>query len=107
MKILVIPEGRDDIWVPDPDSLIAWIKEQNLDYIHNFITELPGMFIGADHELDNVIDDIQNGERLALTTGDVWKSNMKHALSIVKDNKLQLYDIGEITESDLVLEHVK
>jgi len=102
MKISVTPEGRDDIWIPDPDSLIDWIKEQNLEHIHNYITNVPGVFVGADHSLNNVIEDIQNGERLALTTGDVWKSNMKHALSIVKDNGLQLYDIGEITESDLI-----
>lgn len=100
MKISVTREGRDNVWIPDPDSLIAWIKEQKFKQIHNFLTS-SSVVIGADHDVKYVIEDIRSAERLALTTDDVWAANFCHALSVIKDNELQLYDIGEITESDL------
>jgi len=100
MKIAVTPEGRDNIFVPDPDSLIAWIEGQNFKYIHNFITNVPGVMIGADHDTKGVVEDIRSAERLAITIGDEWRNNMKHALAIIRNNELQVYDIGELTESD-------
>lgn len=100
MKISVTAEGRDSIFIPDPDSLIAWIEAQNFKHIHNFIPQ-GSMMIGADHDPESVVDDIRAAERLALTTGDEWQNNMRHALSIIRGNKLEIYDIGELTESDL------
>ncbi len=100
MKISASPEGRNNIYIPDPDSLIAWIEAQNFKYIHNFIPQSQ-MMIGADHDPKSVIQDIRDAERLALTTGDEWQNNMKHALSIIRNNKLEVYDIGELTDEDI------
>ena len=100
MKITVEAEGRDNIYVPDRESLIAWIEAQNFEHIHNFIPQ-GSLMIGADHDSKGVIDDIRKASRLALTTGPEWTNNMCHALSIIRNNELQVYDIGELTESDL------
>ncbi len=102
MKITATPEGRDNIYVPDRDSLIAWVVDQGFKHIHNFIPQ-GNLMIGADHDPEGVIDDIRGAERLAITTGPEWTNNMRHALSIIKDNKLEIYDIGELTEADFVL----
>ena len=104
LEITVTPEGRDNIYIPDPDSLIAWIEAQKFEYIHNFIPH-GAMMIGADHDPDGVIEDIRAADRLALTTGPEWINNMRHALSIIRNNRLEVYDIGELTESDLKVIH--
>ena len=104
MKITASPEGRENIYVPERESLIAWIEAQGFEQIHNFIAPQGGLMIGADHDPKGVVNDIRKADRLALTTGDEWKNNMKHALSIIKGNELQVYDIGELTEADFVLE---
>jgi hypothetical protein len=99
MKIKCIPEGRKDIYVPDKESLKQWIKSKDFKQIHNFKTG--GMMIGADHDVDSVLEDIDNSERLALVIGKQAGQNFGHSLAIVQNNRLELYDIGKITEDDL------
>lgn len=100
MKIKVKPEGRKDIWIPEKESLKAWIKSKNFEQIHNF---LPSSFamIGADYEVKSVLEDVDSAERIAILTGEAWVSQLKHALSIISKNRLEIYDIGEVTEEDL------
>ena len=100
MKIEVTPEGRDNIFIPNPDSLISWIEAQDFEHIHNFIPQ-GELMIGADHDPKGVISDIRNAKRLAITIGPEWQNNMRHALAIIRNNELQVYDIGELTEDDL------
>lgn len=102
MKIQVEPEGREGIYIPDRESLIAWIEAQEFDAIHNFITG--GVMIGADHDPASVIEDIRKADRVAIVTGDAYRQNMKHALAVI-NSKLELFDIGELTEADLDLSH--
>lgn len=101
MKIKVKPEGRENIYIPEAESLKAWIKSKKFKQIHNFI---PGgfMIIGADHDVKGVLQDIDNAERLALTLGG---QNMGHELAIITDNKLEVYDIGKLTLEDLEIEN--
>jgi len=100
MRISVTPEGRENIFIPYSDSLIAWIENQNFKHIHNFIPTGHAL-LGADHDTESVIRDIRAAERLAITIGSAWNRNMKHALAILRNNELQIYDIGELTDSDL------
>lgn len=99
-KIKVTPEGRDGVWLPEKESLKAWIVDMNFDSIHNFVASGP-MMIGANHEVESVLDDIDRGERLAVMTGETRRQNMNHALAIITNEKLEVYDIGELTEEDL------
>ena len=98
--IKVTPEGREGLWLADKDSLKAWIIEQEFEAIHNFI-DGGFMVIGADHQVDSVLVDIDAAERVAILTGDAQRNNLGHALALIIDNSLGMYDIGDITEADL------
>ena len=103
MKISVQPEGREGVYLPDRESLKAWIVDKGFEYIHSYIDGGP-FVIGADHDPASVLDDIDSGERLAILTGDAARGNLGHALAIIRNNKLEMYDIGEVTKDDLDLE---
>lgn len=100
MKIDVTPEGREGIYIPTKESLIAWIKSKKFKYIHNFIPS-GSMVIGADHDVKSVIEDIQDADRLGIITGKQRGINFGHALSVIRNERLEMYDIGEVTETDL------
>lgn len=100
MKIAVEPEGREGVWLPDAASLKTWIVAQEFDAIHNMLTSGP-MMLGADHDVADVLADIDRADRLGILTGDAQKGNLGHALAIITNNAMEMYDIGPITEDDL------
>lgn len=97
-KIEVKKEGRKDAWLPEKKSLISWIKSKNFEKIHNFIQGGFGL-IGADHEVDSVIEDIKKADRVAIFTDP--EINIRHSMAIIKEEKLEMYDVGEIKITDL------
>lgn len=100
--IKVKPEGRPSVWlVQDKKSLKDFIRSKNLDQIHNFVQAGP-MVIGADHSVESVLADIDRAERIAVFTEP--RENLGHALAIA-DVKLEMYDIGPVTEADLEIEN--
>ena len=101
MKIKVKKEGREGIYIPEKDSLKDFIKSKKLKSIHNFIPN-GNVFLGADHEVESVIDDIDRAERLGILVGNM--ANMGHCLSLISNERLECYDIGKITEKDLDIE---
>lgn len=98
MKIKVKPEGRENIWIPEKPSLKDFIKEKKFDAIHNFIPE-GNVILGADHEVDSVLEDIDRAERWAIFT-DI-EMNYRHSLALIFNNELQVYDMGQIRKKDL------
>ena len=103
-KIKVTPEGRDGIWLVEKNDLKMFLKTKDLQYVHNFPITSSTVFVGADHKIDSVMDDIDRAERVALLTGEAKQNNLNHALSLVIDNRLEIFDIGELTEDDLVID---
>ena len=107
-EIAVTPEGREGVWLADRDSLKSWITEQGFEHIHNFVASGP-LVIGADHSPESVLDDIDQADGVAILTGDAAKGNLGHALAIIAPpshglpQRLEMYDIGKITEADLSL----
>ncbi len=97
-KIIVKPEGRNGIWIPEKESLKSWIRSKKFGAIHNFIPT-GSMVLGADHEVKSVLEDIDRAERLAVFTDHT--ANMGHALALVTGNKLECYDIGKLEDKDL------
>lgn len=97
MKINVIPEGRENIWIPEQESLKAFILSKNFETIHNF--KGGSILMGANHEVKSVLDDIDNCERSAIFTDA--KANMGHSLALIINNSLEMYDIGKITLDDI------
>jgi hypothetical protein len=104
--IKVTPEGRPGVWLADRDSLKAWVVEKRFDRVHNFV-QAGGMLLGADHEVDSVIADIDAADRIAVLTGDAWRQNSRHALALImpgtesRPEHLEVYDVGEVTDADL------
>ena len=99
-KIKVKPEGRDGIWLIEKDEAIKLIKNCTEKKIHNFIQCGP-RFLGADWNKSEVIKTIKNSERVGLLTGEMQKQQFRHALSVIENNELKMFDVGEITERDL------
>jgi len=102
MKIKVTKEGRDGIYIPEKENLKKWIIEQKFETIHNYIPSNM-MMLGADHDVSGVLEDIDRADRLAILTGSAQSNNMGHALAIITNEKLEMYDIGKITNEDLII----
>jgi len=100
MKLKVKSEGRPEVWLAEGKDLIKWIKFKKFKQIHNFI-QGPGMVIGADHSVKSVIEDIKKAERIGILTGAAQNANLRHALSLIFNNELNMYDIGALEEKDL------
>lgn len=94
MKLRVKPEGRENLWIPiDNENLKQFIESRNLDAIHNF--RAGQIIIGADHEVDSVLEDIDRAERICIFTDE--KENLGHSLALIINNRLECYNIGKIT----------
>ena len=105
MKLKVQPEGRPNMWLPDMASLKEFIASKGLKKIHNFIPT-GMMMLGADHDVESVLADIERASRGAVFTDP--RANMGHSLALIfgdaakgDHEKLECYDIGPITEDDL------
>lgn len=100
MKIKCKPEGRKNIYVPEKESLKLFIKSRKLKQIHNF-APMETMILGADHPVKSVLKDINKADKLAIFTDQ--EQNMGHSLALIKDEKLECYEIGIIKKSDLTI----
>ena len=97
-KIKAKPEGRKNVWIPEKTSLVEFIKAKKLKTIHNFAGG-GNIIIGADHDVESVLQKIEKADRLGMFTDK--NMNMGHSLAIITKERLECYDIGEITEKDL------
>lgn len=100
MKCRVVSEGRPDVWLVEKDDLKAFITSRELEVVHNFKAN-PLLMLGADHSVAGVMKDIDRADSVALLTGEAKRGNMGHALSMILNNELELFDIGDLTEEDL------
>lgn len=104
LKIKCSPEGRIGIYIPDKESLKSYIKSLGKEDIHCFF---PGrIMLGADWSLDAVLNEVDKATRIGLCLEESGADNIGHVLSLIvplKDGseRLQIYDIGEITKDDL------
>ena len=69
--------------------------------IHNFGGNSGPIMIGADWKKSEVIKEINQSQRIGLLTGSALAGNRGHGLSVITGNKLEMFDIGEITDDDL------
>src|SRR3990167_7137380 len=108
MEIKVEKEGRKDMWIPEKKSLVRFIKAKKLKKIHNLIPT-GNLMLGADHDVDSVLEDIEKASRMAVFTDP--NANFGHSLALIFGDhkkgdveKLECYDIGKSTEEDLVVQ---
>ena len=101
-KIIVKAEGRENVYVvTDRESLKEYIKTLGLEKIHNFVQN-GNILFGTDHSVDSVFSDIDKAERLAVFTDPVM--NTRHSVALIINNKLECYDVGEITKENLSIQ---
>lgn len=101
MKIKVKKEGRKGMYLVEKEDIKEFIKSKNFEQIHNYPAPTGNIFVGADHSVKSVLEDIDKSERIAILIGSACANNMGHSLSVIINNKLEMFDIGEITEKDL------
>ena len=101
-KLNVVSESRTGVWLINKDDLMRYIKLDDQEQYHCFIGG-GSAYIGADWHKESVLDEIEKSERIAILTGDSLRNNMNHALSVISDNMLYMFDIGKITEDDLII----
>ena len=104
-RMRVTPEGRTDLWLVTPDEVVTWLEANKTEELawHSMIPT-NGMLLGADWNHDAVIDLVRKpGVRLAINT-DI-ASCMRHQLAIADDDegRLTVFDIGEITRTDITV----
>lgn len=104
MNIRVTPEGREGVWIADKDSIVDFLIGYEDDVIHNILPS-GSLMLGADWSKESVIEKAQQAEQIAILTGNSYRHNLNHALSIISGNELYIFDIGEINESDLLVEN--
>lgn len=92
-RVKAEPEGRDGIWIPDRDDLVAWIKSGR-GAIHCIIPVGP-VLTGADWTRAEVVKFVREADRLAVMTGPAARSNLAHNLAAISDNTLYMFDTGE------------
>jgi len=100
-KLKVKPEGREGVWLIEKEDLKQYLLLDEQEEYHCFIGGGQA-FIGAGWQKESVIDEIDKSERLAILIGDSLRNNMNHALAVISNNMLYMFDIGKITENDLI-----
>jgi hypothetical protein len=96
IKIKASKTATKDIFTPDKESLKTFIRSKGFKVFHNFQGNT-GIILGADHDVESVLSDIDKAERVAIFTNPNY--NMGHSLSLILNNKLECYDIGIIKET--------
>jgi hypothetical protein len=100
-KIKVKKEGRDGVYTCEKKDVIKWLEQSDLDLIHNYAGNRCSIMIGADWTKLQVIEEINESQRIGILTGSALAGNIRHGLSVITGNKLEMFDIGEITGDDL------
>jgi hypothetical protein len=101
-KIKVLLEGRENIFIPDKQSLIDFIKAKKLKYVHK-MEEACFAFLGCDYSKEEVIQAIFECDRVALLFID--DPIVNHSLRIIKNNEMKAFDVP-INIKDLEIHQV-
>ena len=104
-KIKVRREGRDGIYLVDKKEIKRFIIKAGFKKIHNLSQTLTGANIitGANYSVRDVLKDIDKADSVAVLTGGARKNNLNHSLSVIVGGGLEMFDIGEITDDDLLI----
>ena len=100
-KIKVKPEGRKGVYTCEKKDIVEWLEQSDMDTVHNYGGNSSPLMIGADWEKSTVIEQVNKSSRIGILTGSALTSNLRHGLSVITGNKLEMFDIGEITDDDL------
>lgn len=95
-KIKVKPEGREGIYLVEPDEICRFVELLPDDQFHAFKGDWPVM-IGADWEKESVLEYLRKCD----TIGIIIPPQVAHSISAINGMDRTLFDVSEITEEQL------
>lgn len=99
MKIKVKQSFTEGVFLVEKKEIVKYIKGSKLESIH-VINPNSSLFENYDHTIENALEKINEADSLAVLAGRASSNNLEHNLSVVKNNKLLLFNIGDV-EKDL------
>lgn len=93
-RVKVIPEGREGIYIVEPQEICGHIESANVETIHGFRGDWP-VLVGADWPKQAVIKFLREADKVAF----VFPHQVAHAISAVRGYDRVLFDVGEVDES--------
>ncbi len=99
MKIKVKRSITDGVFLVDKKEVIKYIKSSDLKSIH-VINPNSSLFANYDYTIENALKKIDEADSLAIVAGKASANNLEHNLSVVKNNELLIFNIGDV-EKDL------
>ena len=97
MKIKVKRSITEGVFLVDKKEITKYIKESDLESIH-VINPNSSLFTNYDYTIENTLKKIDEANSLAIVIGKASRNNLGHNLSVVKDNTLLLFNIGDVEE---------
>lgn len=98
MKIKVLPEGREGIYLVTKEEAIEFVEGLDQDEIHCHLGHI-GVLVGADWPKTDVTKLLNDPGRAAILVGNVM--HFDHQLVVLSMNDRYAFDVGQITEDDL------
>ena len=99
MKIKVKRSFTEGVFTVDKKEITKYIKDSDLKSIH-VINPDSSLFENYDYTIENALEKINDSDSLAILTGKASSNNLEHNLSVVKNDKLLIFNIGNV-EKDL------
>jgi hypothetical protein len=97
MKIKVKRSITEGVFLVDKKEITKYIKDSDLKSLH-VINPNSSLFTNYDCTVENALKKIDEADSLAIVTGRAAENNLGHSLSVVKNDDLFLFNIGDVAE---------
>lgn len=97
MEIKVKQSITEGVFLVDKKEVTKYIKDSGLEKIH-VINPNSSLFANYDYTIENALEKINEADSLAIVIGRAAENNLGHSLSVVKNNALLIFNIGDIEE---------
>ena len=99
MKIKVKRSITEGVFLVKKEEITKYIKASGLKSLH-VINPNSSVFTNYDCTIENTLKKIDEADSLAIVTGKASANNLEHNLSVVKNDELLIFNIGDV-EKDL------
>ena len=89
----------EGVLLVEKKEITNYIKDSDLKSIH-VINPYSSIAASYDYTIENALEKINDSDSLAILTGKASSNNLEHNLSVVKNDKLLIFNIGNV-EKDL------
>lgn len=103
MKIKVKRSFTEGVFLVEKKEITKYINASKLKNIH-VINPNSSLFANYDYTIENALKKIDEADSLAIVTGRAAKNNLDHNLSVVKNDSLLIFNIGDVEKKLIVKE---